>query len=106
MDIIFDAQGNFHEVYCYVRHFLLCPMACLTMFSQEELMEADLHAIVIHFLFGIVTAISDRSRRDRSDLVNLYLMRTSRYGRFFISLELCFSPSIPQSFIYQTFCGL
>src|SRR5258708_6964995 len=33
-------------------------------------------------------------------------MRTSRYGRFFISLELCFSPSIPQSFIYQTLCGL
>jgi len=29
MDIIFDAQGNFHEVYCY-----------------EELMEADLHAII------------------------------------------------------------
>jgi len=29
MDIIFDPQGNFHEVYCY-----------------EELMEADLHAII------------------------------------------------------------
>lgn len=47
MDIIFEPNGNFNEVYLYVsfmdlsRDLILTPTA-----QQEELMEADLHAIV------------------------------------------------------------
>lgn len=50
MDIVFDASGNFDEVYLYV-----CLSSCAWAnpwlidhrnLSQEELMEADLHAIV------------------------------------------------------------
>ena len=44
MDIVFQPDGDFTEVYLYVRraHFIAPPLRPL----QEELMEADLHAIV------------------------------------------------------------
>lgn len=50
MDIVFDASGNFDEVYLYVR-LSFCALANPWLIdrrnlSQEELMEADLHAIV------------------------------------------------------------
>jgi mitogen-activated protein kinase 7 len=70
MDIVFQPSGNFDEVYLY-----------------EELMEADLHAIVSAILyiasnpFQILTALKIRSGQPLTD------------AHF-------------QSFIYQTLCGL
>jgi len=46
MDIVFAPDGNFDEVYLYVRltYFGITQPSLTTV--QEELMEADLHAIV------------------------------------------------------------
>jgi hypothetical protein len=45
MDIVFRPDGNFDEVYLYVRSPpLSTPIEADA--TQEELMEADLHAIV------------------------------------------------------------
>jgi hypothetical protein len=46
MDIVFQPNGNFDEVYLYVR-LVFFPIGSLYLtIHQEELMEADLHAIV------------------------------------------------------------
>ena len=56
MDLVFKPDGNFDEVYLYVGLlFLSSSRIAAQYFSsnfQEELMEADLHAIVspIHLL--------------------------------------------------------
>jgi len=45
MDIVFQPNGNFDEVYLYVSDY--DPWETLPLNTkQEELMEADLHAIV------------------------------------------------------------
>lgn len=46
MDIVFQPSGNFDEVYLYVSNHKLSFPNLLTIPIQEELMEADLHAIV------------------------------------------------------------
>ena len=46
MDIVFKPDGNFDEVYLYVRAPVLCNFVESDRMMQEELMEADLHAIV------------------------------------------------------------
>lgn len=46
MDIVFQPSGNFDEVYLYVRANLAHPFRDYRIICiQEELMEADLHAI-------------------------------------------------------------
>lgn len=47
MDIVFQPSGNFDEVYLYVGLSVKNTVIYLNcLVCQEELMEADLHAIV------------------------------------------------------------
>lgn len=46
MDIVYRPDGNFDEVYLYVRFIIVDFWLAFLMSAQEELMEADLHAIV------------------------------------------------------------
>ena len=52
MDIVFQPSGNFDEVYLYVSTPSQMKYNDLHIRIQEELMEADLHAIV-NFLFKL-----------------------------------------------------
>jgi mitogen-activated protein kinase 7 len=87
MDIVFGSDGNFNELYIY-----------------EELMEADLHAIVRRSIIFLSSSAADPGdQTQRNAHTNERILPLS-YTQIRSGQPL--SDAHYQSFIYQTLCGL